>query len=159
MNSWTSPTKGKLSMMEIINEIIEYVRQDLNDSYEVRIGTDSQKHGRSYVFVTSIILRRVGKGARFFYKKEYRPSRISIEERMWAEAVLSLDYARELASEILNEKIPGDVRMCLDLDLGVNGETKKFVKAITGMVSSYGFSTDIKPYSYAASCVADKYAR
>jgi len=47
----------------------------------------------------------------------------------------------------------------IHVDAGQNGETKNIVNSIVGMVKGNGFNVKIKPESYCASTVADKYTR
>ena len=43
------------------------------------------------------------------------------------------------------------------MDVGMNGPTKDLIREISGFVRAYGFIVCIKPESYAASSVADRY--
>jgi uncharacterized protein len=42
-------------------------------------------------------------------------------------------------------------------DVGENGKTKEMVKEVAGLIRSNGFEPRIKPMSFAASVVADRY--
>ena len=43
-------------------------------------------------------------------------------------------------------------------DIGVNGPTKSMVKEVVGLIRGNGFLPMIKPESFAASSVADRYS-
>ncbi|KFZ25979.1 MAG: hypothetical protein KQ78_01935 [Candidatus Izimaplasma bacterium HR2] len=45
------------------------------------------------------------------------------------------------------------------VDIGRNGETKKFIKEVYNMFRAMGVDVKIKPDSYAASGYADKYSK
>ena len=47
----------------------------------------------------------------------------------------------------------------IHLDVGNNGATKTLIKEVVGMVVGSGFNARIKPDSYGASSVADKYTK
>jgi predicted RNase H-related nuclease YkuK (DUF458 family) len=140
---WISPTKGQMSIDDVINEIVEYTNSDRFYDYELRVGTDSQRHGGYYTFVTTIVIRKIGNGGRYFTYK-YTLPKMALEQRMWEEALASLKVAEELAQKLLTRKLP-PLHMRVDLDLGDNGWTKQLIKPITGMVLSYGFNTEVQP--------------
>ena len=43
-------------------------------------------------------------------------------------------------------------------DIGENGDTREMIKEVTGLIRGNGFEPKIKPESYAASTVADRYS-
>jgi hypothetical protein len=43
-------------------------------------------------------------------------------------------------------------------DIGENGQTRDMIKELTGMIIGNGFEPKIKPESYVASSLADKYS-
>ncbi|HEX68148.1 MAG TPA: hypothetical protein ENG13_03675, partial [bacterium] len=43
-------------------------------------------------------------------------------------------------------------------DIGGNGETKDMIKEVAGLIRGNGFEPKIKPESFAASIVADRYS-
>ena len=45
----------------------------------------------------------------------------------------------------------------IHLDIGQNGPTKDMIQEIVGMITGNGFKARIKPESYAANKVADRY--
>jgi len=45
----------------------------------------------------------------------------------------------------------------IHVDIGHNGETRVMINEVVGMIRGSGYEVKIKPYSYGASKVADKY--
>ena len=56
----------------------------------------------------------------------------------------------------LREKIGREVRY-IHADVGEKGQTRDMVKEVVGLIRGNGFEPKIKPESYAASVVADRY--
>ena len=85
---------------------------------------------------------------------------MSLEERMYQEANLSLVVSQEL-SEILTSAILNldmtKYRFEIHVDVGMNGDTRGVVKQIVGWLESCGFIVRSKPKAVGASTVADKY--
>jgi predicted RNase H-related nuclease YkuK (DUF458 family) len=52
-----------------------------------------------------------------------------------------------------------ELNLEIHLDVGSNGATKTLVKEVVGMVNGSGYSCKIKPDSYGASSVADRYTK
>lgn len=151
-----SPTKGRLSFEEVYNEIVEYVSRFPEDNYRLIIGTDSQLRDTT-CFVTALIVHREGKGGRFFYTRKRDQHARSLRQRIFYEASLSLSIA-SLFTEKLATSGP-EFNMEIHLDVGTNGATRTLVKEVVGMVNGSGYLCRIKPDSYGASSVADRYTK
>jgi hypothetical protein len=151
-----SPTKGKLSFDEVFDEILSYASRYPEDNYRLIIGTDSQIREET-CFVTALIVHREGKGGRFFYTRKWEEYTHSLRQRIFYEASLSLNVA-SLFTEKLAES-GHELNMEIHLDVGNNGATKTLVKEVVGMVNGSGYLCRIKPDSYGASSVADRYTK
>lgn len=152
-----SPTRGELSFEEVCEEIQNYFDQDPKNTYKLIIGTDSQaKDG--FLFVTAIIIYRQGKGGRFFYLKENVKNIFSLRQRIYLEASKSLKIASQVADKLMENGLV-DINVEIHLDVGEQGETKDIIREVVGMVTGSGFDAKIKPDSYGASKVADKYTK
>ncbi len=151
-----SPTKGRLSLDEVFAEILEYIFRFPEDNYRLIIGTDSQLR-ETTCFVTALIVHRQGKGGRYFYTRKYDQHARSLRQRIFYEASLSLSVA-SLFTEKLAE-FGSEFNMEIHLDVGNNGATKTLVKEVVGMVNGSGYLCRIKPESYGASSVADRYTK
>jgi predicted RNase H-related nuclease YkuK (DUF458 family) len=151
-----SPTKGHLSFEEVFDEILAYASENPDDRYSLIVGTDSQLKDDT-CFVTALIVHRHGKGGRFFYTRHRESHARSLRQRIFYEASLSLGLA-----SLLTEKLADsgqELNLEIHLDVGSNGATKSLVKEVVGMVNGSGFSCKIKPDSYGASSVADRYTK
>lgn len=56
------PRKGRRSLNEMIMDIRGYLQEDPDAQYKVVIGTDSQTRENETIFVTALIVQRIGKG-------------------------------------------------------------------------------------------------
>jgi len=146
-----------MSLQSVFKNIQDYINQNPNEDYRLMIGTDSQVRQQT-VFVTAIIIHRVGKGAKYYYcKQRHRPMK-SLRQRIYYETSLSLEVAAKLTSLLAKANME-DLRLEIHLDIGTNGETKGMIRELVGMVIGSGFAARIKPYSIGASTVADKYTK
>ena len=59
---FTSPTKGKMTLKEVFQDIIGYIRENPREQHKLIIGTDSQTHlNDEVIFVTAIIITVLAK--------------------------------------------------------------------------------------------------
>jgi len=157
-----SPTYNELTKSEMVDIILDFVK-DNSEKYKISIGTDSQVQGMYVIFVTAIIVHRVGKGAIYFYDKKIVNKKFSLADRLFTEALYSIEMAHDLINDIKMRQYVfndnGITNLEIHVDAGQNGETKNIVNSIVGMVKGSGFNVKIKPELYCASTVADKYTR
>ncbi len=152
-----SPTKGKLTFEETFNDLIKYINEQSDEKYKLIIGSDSQMR-ESSIFVTAIIVHRVGKGARYYFRKQKHRYMESLHQRIYYETFLSLEVATRLSGKLAeNGYAPLNVEV--HLDVGEKGDTKHIIREVVGMVIGSGFDARIKPDSYGATKVADKYTK
>lgn len=155
--TFISPTHGRLSLEQVVDDIQAYVAEDTSFQYKLIVGSDSQNR-EGTCFVTAIILHRVGKGARYYYTKRFDRKITSLRQRIFFETSLSLEMADRLAV-CLSQKGEESLKVEIHLDVGTHGETKELVKDIIGMVMGSGFDAKIKPYACGASKVADRHTK
>lgn len=152
------PRKGRRSLKQMIMDIQAYVREDTNANYKVVIGTDSQTREKETIFVTALIIQRLGKGAIFFYTKYRHKAIRNLRYRIYQETEYSLE-----AVEVLKKRGFFDfsihIPMEIHLDVGKQGETRKLIQEVVGWVTAVGYTAKIKPESYAASAVADRFTK
>lgn len=139
---------------ELLEEIEKFMLEDDDFEYKVLVGTDSEAYESRVEFITVIAIHRMGKGGRFFWKKEWQNKPFSLYERLWQEAIISLNTSQQLLKELNDKNL--NFSFELHLDLGTNGKSKSMIKEIINLIKSYGFIVKTKPESYAASKVADK---
>lgn len=156
-NLFHSPTKGPLSYDHLISDLLDYVAQEPQARYKLIVGTDS--HTRSDLcFVTAIIVHRLGKGARYYYRRRHQQRIRSLRQKIFYETAVSLSLAEKLA-ESMAAAGAAALNVEIHLDVGENGETKDLIRDVVGMVTGSGFHAEIKPNSYGASKVADRYTK
>ncbi|MGE5529167.1 MAG: ribonuclease H-like YkuK family protein [Patescibacteria group bacterium] len=155
--AYISPTKGKLSFDEVFADITRYVEDQPEDNYRLIVGTDSQIR-EDVCFVTAIIIHREGKGARFFYSRSRDRVRYSLKQRIFHEAARSLGVASQLAEKLAKNGL-ADLNIEIHLDVGEQGKTKELIREVVGMITGSGFGARIKPESYGATTVADKFTK
>lgn len=154
-----SPTKGKMTLEESFSEIVSYIREQPQEEYKLIIGTDSHSHYNAEItFVTAVIIHRVGKGGRYFYYREKHFFVQSLRQRIFYETSLSLDVAGRITSLLSAENFD-NLNVEIHLDVGEAGDTKELIREVVGMVIGSGFDARIKPESYGASKVADRYTK
>ncbi len=166
-----SPTKGELDFDQVIYDIADYILAEPKGKYQVVVGTDSP--GKLIAdFITAIVVRRIGKGGRYFWHRS--PTRtfhaFLDRQRIYQEVTCSLDIAQTL-SDGLKQDLKRKVNLSEDLsfgyhfsiafevhiDVGENGGTRDMIREVMGMVRGYGFEAKTKPESYGASVVADRH--
>jgi len=158
MKNFISPTYGRISLSDIAKEIVEYVKSEPEEKYQLIIGTDSEGNGK-IEFATAIVIYRKGKGGRYFYHKFSKEKNLVLRQKIYEEVTASLQTGLSLIENLKPywkaENLNG--QMEIHIDVGENGPTKELIKEVVGMVLGYGFQAKIKPHSYGASIVADKY--
>lgn len=156
--TFLSPTYGRMTLDETCQSIFDYISSDSRYRYSITIGTDSEGYGE-VDFVTAIIIHRVGKGARCFITKTRVLDIYVLKQKIYQEATLSLTIA-QIVVEKLKQFISEDLlfkELEIHVDIGRNGPTKDMIKEVVGMIKGSGYVVRIKPESFAASCVADRY--
>lgn len=152
-----SPTKGPMTYDRMIEDLLAYVSEEPSARCKLIVGTDS--HTREELcFVTAVIIHRIGKGARFYYRKRTQRKLASLRQRIFYETAISLTLAEKLA-ESMQQAGASALNVEIHLDVGEGGETKDLIREVVGMVVGSGFHAEIKPNSYGASKVADKYTK
>lgn len=152
-----SPTLGRLGFDEMFQDIMSYVAANPDSRYRLIIGTDSQARDAT-CFVTAVIIHREGKGARFYYHREYERFKLGLKQRIFFETAKSLGVASRLA-ERLSEHGVDDLDLEIHMDVGEQGRTRDLIREVVGMVTGSGFDARIKPESFGASKVADKFTK
>lgn len=158
-----SPSKGNLDLNGVIKEIFGYMQEDSEKQYEIVVGCDSPSSDRPF-FPIAIVVLRTGFGGRFFLKKMKYPDKFLQKFAYWKnrilqEVYLSCELALSLRDILEKENKLGlkyDFQY-IHADVGEKGKTKEMVKEVVGLIKSNGFEPRIKPQSFAATVVADRY--
>jgi len=158
-----NPTKGNLSFDDVITEIFAYMAEESKRQYEIVVGCDSASLEQPH-FPATIVVRRLGAGGRFFLKKiSYGGKKFyNFKQRILQEVLLSCELALVLRETLEVRKLilPADLRWdfsYIHADVGERGATREMVREVTGLIRGNGFEPMIKPFSFAASAIADKY--
>lgn len=162
-----SLSKDGLNFEQVCNDIIEFIKADTDCSYRISVGTDSQV-GTKTVFVSCILIHRIGKGAiGFLHKYEMQRPVTNLREKIYLETCASLQLAylfdevhmkricQTVGSDIQNRGVTFEFH----IDIGTRGQTKSLINEMVGMVRGLNFVPKIKPDSYCASTFADKYSK
>lgn len=158
---FVSPSKGPLSIDEIVTDIREFVSFEPGGFYRLIIGTDSQakngdgKPGIDYV--TAIVVHRQGKGARYFWKKLKKDRIPTLREKIYTETLISLECAQEVVPLLRQAVSAAKYDLEIHIDVGPLGPTREMIREVVGMVQGNGFVAKTKPDSWGASSVADKH--
>lgn len=133
------------------------MKSDTVSHYRIVIGVDSQRNNsHTFDFVTAFIIQRIGKGGIYFWKRQVITKKIGLKERMYTEAIMSLQSAEEII-ELFKGTGVAKYDIEIHVDIGPNGKTKDLINEIVGMVRSSGYMVKIKPDSFGASKVADRH--
>ncbi len=152
-----SPTYGELELAQVREKILLFLAKDPERKYELVVGTDSQPHNGSGVdFVTAIVIHRLGTGGIYFWKRTVNKKHYVLRDRMYEEATMSLEMA-EIVLALLHRDGITKYDVEIHVDIGKFGDTHEMINEITGMIRGSGYRVKIKPESYAASKVADRY--
>lgn len=154
---FTSPTKGKMSFEEMMDDIVSYIRGLPSSSYKIIIGSDSQVKNET-CFITAVIVHRMGKGARYYYSKKTQRKIKSLRQKIFYETALSLEIGG-LVHRYFAEEGYDDLDVEIHIDIGMHGESKELIREVVGMVVGSGFRAKIKPEAFGASSVADKHTK
>jgi len=154
-----SPTRGKLSFDSVIYDLVDFMQSDPEEKYSLIVGTDSKLYFDKALFVSVILIHKVGHGARYFYKKQKNSMGRALRPRIYHETILSLELSQKLIEKIKDALTSAnlDYDFAIHVDIGRGGPTKDMIKEIVGMIQGNGFVVKYKPESFGASVVADKH--
>ncbi len=155
--TFVSPTKGRLNLDQVFKDMTDYISEYPGSRFKLIIGTDSQLR-EEICYVTAVIILREGKGGRFYYNKEREKTKLSLKQRIFYETSKSLSVAAKMAEKLADNGW-ADLDIEIHLDVGEQGRTKEIIREVVGMVNGSGFDARIKPDSYGASKVADKFTK
>ena len=154
---YQSPTYGTVDLEKLKKIVSDFMAQDKKAQYEIIVGTDSQKvRNNVYDFVSALIIHRIGAGGIYFWKRILQDRKISLKERIFQEATMSLITSENFVTFFKTNGI-AKYNIQIHVDIGHNGETRELINEVVGMIRGSGYDVKIKPHSYGASKVADRY--
>ena len=159
-----NPTIGFVDYDKMVEEIKEYMEEAPKEGYSVVVGCDSSSQQKP-VFPIAIVVLRKGRGGRFFLKKtDYETLSKQIfsswKERILEEVYLSCQLAVELKDDLKAAVGDSDLDyqfQYIHADIGQKGITRDMIKEVTALIKGNGFKPKIKPHSFAASIIADRF--
>lgn len=161
-NTFISPTRGEVSITKMVKEVADFVEEEPNSFYRLIIGTDSQarrNNGKSEIdYVTAVVVHRIGRGARYYWRKEKKSKIPVLRDKIYTETLMSLDSAQVIVPKLREKISPTKYDFEIHIDVGPLGPTRDMIKEVVGMVNGSGFEARTKPESWGASSVADKHA-
>lgn len=159
-----SITYGEVTPKEIANIIMKQVQKHKDSEFNLIFGTDSQNFSDTKIVVV-VALQNVGHGGIFFYEITRVRRITNIKQKLMKETQMSL----ELASIIINEldelfntedfDYTEHLSLSIHVDAGKNGPTKQVIPEIVAYINSCGFDAVVKPDSFVAKTIADRYSK
>lgn len=159
-----SPTLGEVTLSEVASIVKNKILSSSTGEYHLMIGTDSQNFDKTKVVVV-IALHHVGKGGIFFYEVSHVNRINNVGQKLIYETQLSLEYAEKLIKEFerLHESTGFDynkhMSFGIHVDAGQNGPSKQVIPEIVGWIKACGYDVIVKPDSWAACSIANKYSK
>lgn len=164
-------THKKMGFSEVFSHILTFMKREPVGNYRLMVGTDSQVHPSRTLFITGVVIQRVGKGAWACYRKEVIPremttlhERISYETSL-TERVASL-FTEERKNELIDIVLPHIYKGAtftmeghIDIGSGDRNRTRVYVNEMVARIESLGMEPKIKPDSIAASSYANRYTK
>ncbi len=152
-----SPTYGEVDLYRLKEIVTRYMSQSHKGRYQIIVGTDSQKiKGNGYDFITAFIVHHVGFGGIYFWRREQVRKTISLKERIYQEAIMSLETSESFVAFFKSNGI-SRYNIQIHVDIGKDGDTRELIQEVTGMIRGSGYEVKIKPDSFGASKVADRH--
>jgi len=162
-----NPTCGNLTLDGAVKEIFKYIADDKEKFYDIIVGCDSSSDEEPH-FPLAIVVLRKGEGGRFFLKRIKYPEGRKFygyyKQRILNEVLLSCQLALTLKEKIAEAAQKASIDSSnyqfryIHADVGERGATRDMIKEVIGLIRGNGFEPMIKPLSFAASVVADRYA-
>ena len=150
-----------VSKQQMLETIKNYISKYNSEQTQIIVGSDSQYARRAYTFVTVIAIIHKGKGGIYFYTKQKKnPSRklnnksSYIAWKVWEEAMLIVNMCSLLTQNGIKSN-----SITTHHDMSIMGASGQHITGITGMMKSIGFNPQIKPFSYVASGIANRYTK
>lgn len=159
-----NPTVGNLTLDGTLEEMMNYMLEKPDVNYEIVVGCDSPSDKEPH-FPAAIVILRKGAGGRFFLKNITYPKArkfYNFRQRIIEETLLSCELAVVLKETLEKKKgaWPKILKwefLYIHADVGERGSTKEMIKEVTGLIRGSGFIPVIKPFSFAASAISDRY--
>ncbi|QAS54578.1 ribonuclease H-like YkuK family protein [Halobacillus litoralis] len=160
-----------MNFSEVFSHIITFMKKEPIANYRLMVGTDSQVHPSNTLFITGIVIQRVGKGAWACFRKEIvHREMTTLHERISYETSLTEKVAALFTEEKKNELIEivlphiykgatFTIEGHIDIGSGERNRTRVYVNEMVARIESLGMEPKIKPDSIVASSYANRYTK
>ncbi|WP_221564989.1 ribonuclease H-like YkuK family protein [Alkalihalobacillus sp. TS-13] len=164
-------TYSHLTFDEVFNHIITFMKKEPLGNYKLMIGTDSHVYQNETIFITGLVIQRVGRGAWACYRKLRYPEPIrNLHQKISIETSLTEEVAflfnESLKNKLVHIVLPHVYKgssFCmeghLDIGKGKRNKTREFVAEMVARIEAHGIEAKIKPESLVASSYANRYTK
>lgn len=158
-----TPRFERLDFYKTMDAAVNFVKQDPRSRYKIIIGSDTSAYRTEPLttsIITAVIVWRVGKGAVYFWTKSMPRVFHTRRDRIIGETMASLMLAQEIRSclkDMIGDEFLWDGNE-IHADVGSTGETRVYIREVTGLIRGFNFEPVIKPQAWCASVVADRHA-
>jgi len=80
---FNNPTKGPMNLTQVVEELVNYRKNDLVADYRIFIGTDSEEREKGVDLVSVIAIHRIGKGGRYFWLRSYDKKSLDLRTKIF----------------------------------------------------------------------------
>ncbi len=148
----------KLTTPQVVETILNFIKEKPKYHYKIIIGTDSEKlENQKADFVTAIVVHRLGNGGRYFWRRIELGKFYTLRDRIIQEVLISLEVAKEILTLLKDHQEITNWDFEIHVDIGENGETKTLIQEVVAIIRANNFEAKTKPESYAATKVADRF--
>lgn len=140
-----------LSYDDVMNSVTQHA-----STCDIHVGADSQPTKGGVLFAVTICIHNIGKGAFYFFAKEFSPDKQykNLGTRLHHESELAISIASTIRDTTGNQ----DITIHADVSANPVYKSSKYSDRIQSFIKAMGFKCMIKPYSWAA-WVADKHVK
>jgi hypothetical protein len=168
--TFQNTTERDLTLEQVFERILRFMQMDPRGEYKFMIGTDSQTHHDYTLFVTAVVIQRMGRGVWGCIRKKTDKRKMGLKEKILMETI----YTQEVASYFDQQKENKMIEIILpylyqgasfkkechlDIGKGRRNKTREFANEMMAMIESIGFEPVIKPDAYVASGYANHYTK
>ncbi|WP_430790486.1 ribonuclease H-like YkuK family protein [Virgibacillus flavescens] len=164
-------SQSSMTLDEVFQNIVQYMKKDVTGNYRLIFGTDSQVHTDNTLFITGIVIHRARKGAWACIRKVKIPRKMTnLHERISHETTLTENvvslFSEERKQQLIDIVLPHiykgasfTIEGHIDIGSGSRNKTRVFVNEMVSRMESLGLEPKIKPDAVVASSYANRYTK
>ena len=147
--NWTTSSGVDISFCNIIKTISK-------SNCEIYVGADSNPSRIPMILAVSVAIIKKGEFAKFYYvrSKPWNDTKPALQQRLQDEVAVACCVADEIRKALPNREIV----VHADINPDISTASGKYAKQLKSYITGFGFAATIKPTSWAASSIADKFA-